>query len=233
MGIGLGFAINLYFTTYFWEFSSLQIAGFTFSSLLAAVLAFAISPRIAQHFDKKPATMVLIPAGLGLAILPIILRLMHLFPANGSPVLYPLIFAIGVVAEGIGICGSILFTSMIADVVEDSELKTGRRQEGLFFAAAAFVNKAVTGAGIFFAAMIVGLIHFPEGAKPGTVPAETLRNLGLVYIPIQVVLYGLTLLLLIGYRISRASHAETLRKLAAAADLAVEGEPASVEAKLG
>ena len=43
--------------------------------------------------------------------------------------------------------------------------------------------------------------------------------------PVQVVLYGTTVLLLIGYRISRASHAETLRKLAAAADLVAEGEP--------
>jgi hypothetical protein len=43
----------------------------------------------------------------------------------------------------------------------------------------------------------------------------------------------LAALLLLGYRISRESHAEALRRLAAAADLVEEGEPASAEAKLG
>jgi len=226
MGIGLGFSINLYFTTYFWEFSAGQIAGFTFSSLAAAILAFAIAPRIARGFDKKPAAMILIPLGLAISAAPIVLRLVGAFPANGAPVLYPLIFAINVVGVGLGIMGSILFTSMIADVVEDSELKTGRRQEGLFFAAAAFVNKAVSGMGIFASGMIISAVHFPTGAKPGAVPAEIVRGLGLTYLPVQAVLYGVTVLLLIGYRISRASHAETLTRLAAAADLAAEGEPA-------
>ena len=45
--------------------------------------------------------------------------------------------------------------------------------------------------------------------------------------PTQIVLYGVATLLLLGYRITRSSHADTLRKLAAAADLATEGEPAS------
>lgn len=232
MAIGLGFSINLYFSTYFWEFSSGEIAGFTFSSLTAAILAFATAPRVAQRFDKKPAAMILIPLGLLMAIGPIMLRLLGAFPSNESAIIYPLIFVTNVAAVSLGTVGTILFTSMIADVVEDSELKTGRRQEGLFFAAAAFVNKAVSGVGIFAASLIISAIQFPKGAKPGEVPAEIIRNLGLVYIPTQVLLYGTAVLLLLGYRITRASHMETLRKLAAAADLAQEGEPASSTSKL-
>lgn len=227
MGVGLGFSINLYFSTYFWEFSSGQIAGFTFSSLAAAALAFSIAPRIAQKFDKKPAAMILIPAGLAISVAPVVLRLVGAFPANGSTVLYPTIFIANIFGVGLGIVGSILFTSMIADVVEDSELKTGRRQEGLFFAAAAFINKAVSGMGIFTSGMIIAAIHFPHGVKPGDVAPGIVRNLGLTYVPVQMVLYGVTVLLLVGYRISRKTHAETLRKLAAAADLVAEGEPAA------
>ncbi|MDE2487891.1 MAG: MFS transporter [Alphaproteobacteria bacterium] len=231
MAVGLGFSINLYFTTYFWQFSSFQIGMFTFSSLLAALFAFTIAPQIAKRFDKKPAAMVLIPLGLAIGVGPVVLRLMGDFLPNGSPALYPVIWINNVFATGLGIAGSILFSSMIADVVEDSELTTGRRQEGLFFAAVAFVNKAVSGMGIFTSGMIISAIHFPHGVKPGDVPAGAVRALGLTYVPVQVVLYGLTVLLLIGYRISRKSHEDTLRKLAAAADLAAEGEPASVEAK--
>lgn len=233
MGIGLGFSINLYFTTYFWEFSSFQIGLFTPSSLVAALFAFAVAPRIAQRFDKKPAAMVLIPLGLAIGVAPIVLRLTGLFMSNGSPALYPTIWVTNAVAVGLGITGTILFTSMIADVVEDSELKTGRRQEGLFFAAVAFVNKAVSGMGIFVSGLIIGAIHFPQHVKPGAVPPETLRALGMTYVPVQAALYGTTVLLLLGYRITRASHAETLRKLAAAADLAAEGEPGSAQSELG
>ena len=231
-GIGLGFSINLYFATYFWEFSSGEIALFTFSSLTAAVLAFAAAPRIAQRFDKKPAAMVLIPTALVAAVGPVALRLMGLFPDNDSPLLFGLIFSINAVAVGLGIVGNILFSSMIADVVEDSELQTGRRQEGLFFAAIAFVNKAVSGLGIFTSGMIVAAVKFPAGAKPGEVPADVVRNLGLVFVPTQLALYGAATLLLLGYRISRASHMETLRKLAAAADLVQEGEPAGSTGRL-
>jgi Na+/melibiose symporter-like transporter len=231
-GIGLGFSINLYFATYFWEFTSTEIALFTLSSLTAAILAFATAPRIAQRFEKKPAAMLLIPAGLLASIAPIVLRLLGAFPANDSPSIFGIIFVTTMVGVGLGIVANILFSSMIADVVEDSELRTGRRQEGVFFAAIAFINKAVSGLGIFASGLIVGAIHFPRGAKPGTIDPQIIRNLGLVYVPTQIVLYGTATLLLLGYSISRASHRETLRKLAAAADLAAEGEPAGSTGKL-
>jgi Na+/melibiose symporter-like transporter len=232
MGVGLGFSINLYFSTYFWQFSSFQIGMFTFSSLLAAFLAFGIAPRIAKRFDKKPAAMTLIPLGLLISVSPIVLRLMGAFLPNGSPALFPTIWVINVFGIGLGITGSILFSSMIADVVENSELTTGRRQEGLFFAAVAFVNKAVSGMGIFTSGMIISAIHFPHGVKPDAVPADVVRALGLTYVPVQVALYGITVLLLTGYRISRRSHEETLRQLAAAADLAAEGEPPETQADM-
>jgi len=231
-GIGLGFATTLYFSTYFWEFSTGEIALFGVSSLLAAIMAFIVAPRLARRFEKKPVAMVLIPTGVAFGVGPIILRLLGAFPSNDSPLIFGTIFVTNLLYVGIGVTANILFSSMIADVVEDAELKTGRRQEGLFFAAIAFANKSTTGLGIFAAGLIVSAVKFPTGAKPGSVPEEIVRGLGLIYAPTQVVLYGTAALLLMGYGISRASHMETLRKLAAAADLAQEGEPASSKSGL-
>jgi Na+/melibiose symporter and related transporters len=225
MATGLGFAISLYFATYFWAFSSGQIAGFTASSLIGAVIAFAAAPRVAARFDKKPAAMALVPTALTFAVLPVILRLLGLMPANGEGALYAAVFATNLISQSAATTAGILFVSMIADVVEDAELKTGRRQEGLFFAAAAFVNKAVSGLGIFGASLIVGAIGFPQGAAPGEVSAEVLRALGRVYVPVQLALYGLATVFLLGYGISRASHGETLRLLAARAAQARGSEP--------
>jgi Na+/melibiose symporter-like transporter len=109
---------------------------------------------------------------------------------------------------------------MIADVVEDSELRTGRRSEGLLFSASSLVAKAVSGIGIFASGLLLLAIHFPRKAQPGHVPPEVIRHLALVYVPTIFILYGLALTFLMGYRITRASHQETLERLAANAEQA-------------
>jgi Na+/melibiose symporter-like transporter len=112
------------------------------------------------------------------------------------------------------IVAAILVSSMVADVVEDSELRTGRRSEGVFFAARSFVQKAVHGIGAFSATMILTAIEFPKGAAPGEVEPEIIRHLALVYVPSLMVVYLIALGFLTGYRISRETHAANLQKLA-------------------
>ena len=102
---------------------------------------------------------------------------------------------------------------MLADVVEDSEIKTARREEGLFFAARTFAAKATSGIGTLFAGIALDLIHFPRGAAPGSAPAEAVFNLGLIYGPLLMVFYVLALGSMCFYRISRARHGENLRVL--------------------
>ena len=232
MAGGLTLSISLYFTTFFWEFSSAQIAIFTFASLTAALFAFAAAPMFSRKFGKKRSAMTLLLIGVAVGTTPIILRLIGLFPENSSPLLFPIIFLQNVVSTGATITANILSSSMIADVVEDSELKTGRRSEGLFFAASAFVAKAVTGIGIFTSAMLLKAAAFPQGAKPGEVDPAVIARLGMIYVPVLMMLYGLCVIFMSGYRITRESHAESLRQLAAAADLVNEGEPASESGKL-
>lgn len=229
MAVGLGFSINIYLYTFFWELSSAQIALFTFSSLLGAVIAFSLTPTLSRRISKRTGALVMVPAAAATATLPILLRLLGALPPNGAPVIFALLLATGATAVFLGTAGAILMTSMIADVVEDSELKTGRRSEGLFFAAAAFINKAVGGVGVFASGMLLAVVRFPEHAAPGQVSPEVIRNLGLAYLPTVVVLYIASFACLTGYRITRTGHTESLRKLAAAADLAAEGEPLSIE----
>ena len=222
MALGLGFSINLYFSTYFWAFSTGQIALLATSGMIAAVIGFVAAPAVSARWDKKPVTIALIVGSTIFTVAPILCRLAHLLPANGSAALYWSVFAASVLALGSGITGQILLTSMIADVVEDAELRTGRRQEGLFFAAAAFVAKAVTGAGIFATSAIIAVIGFPAGAAPGRVSISVLRDLGVVYVLAAATLYLASAALLLGYRITRRSHAATLTRLAerqAGADL--------------
>jgi Na+/melibiose symporter-like transporter len=96
----------------------------------------------------------------------------------------------------------------------------------LFFAASAFVAKATSGFGILAASTIVAVVHLKQGADPASVPPGVMRHFAMIYVPTVIGLYATAFALLSGYRITRASHAETLQQLAAEAEAAGQAEPA-------
>ncbi|MDR3508567.1 MAG: MFS transporter [Caulobacteraceae bacterium] len=215
---GLAFSMNLYFYTYLWALSAGQISVFAVASLVAAALATALAAAMSGR-DKRRSAIVLFIAGMGLASAPQILRLLGWFPVNGSPVLFPLLLAFNTVGLSPMIAASILGSSMIADVVEDSQVRTGRRSEGLFFAVNSFVQKAVSGLGIFMSSAILTLVHFPAKAGAGggaPVDPAIVRNLALIYLPVMMGLYLISMAWLSGYRITRQTHEANLEQLARA-----------------
>ena len=218
MATGLIASLNVYFNTFFWELTAKQISIFTLAVFASAAMALIAAPILSRRFGKRPSAMVLMLLAVTMSTTPVVLRMLGLFPPNHSPALLPILIAQTVISTALSIGGSTLMTSMIADVVEDSELRTGRRSEGLLFSASAFVAKAVSGIGIFASGMLLLAIHFPRKAQPGQVPPEVIHHLALVYVPTIWTLYGLALTFLMGYRITRASHHETLQRLAAEAE---------------
>jgi GPH family glycoside/pentoside/hexuronide:cation symporter len=214
MAAGLTAALNVYFNTFFWELTSNQISLLVLANFVSAAAALAIAPHLSTRYGgKKPAAIrTAVAAGL-IGPTAVVLRLLGLFPANHSPVLLPVLLATNTVVVTLIILASILVASMVADVVEDSELTTGRRSEGLFFAANSFIQKAVSGVGIFSSTLLLSAIGFPLGAQPGEVDTSVVRNLGLVYVPVLVLLYTGALAFLSAYRISRATHEANLARL--------------------
>jgi Na+/melibiose symporter-like transporter len=221
MAAGLGASLNNYFNTFFWQFSARQISYFTLGVFLSAIMALPAAPQLSRMFGKRATAMALMVLSVAVGVGPLLLRLAGLMPPNHSTALLAIIFCTSIVATAFGIVSATMLSSMIADVVEASELKTGRRSEGLFFAASTFVSKAVSGFGILAAATIVELIHLQAGANPASVPPQVARNLALVYCPTIILLYAAALVLLTGYRITRASHHETLLQLAAESEEAI------------
>jgi Na+/melibiose symporter-like transporter len=134
-----------------------------------------------------------------------------------------LLFVFSVFGAGLAIASSIVLVSMLADVVEDSELRTGRRSEGLFFAGASFMQKCASGLGLLGSGLILSAAHFPAHAVPGHLPPEILRHFALIYLPVTTVLYLVAMAIIGLYPISRESHNENLRKLAA--EMAQASEP--------
>jgi Na+/melibiose symporter-like transporter len=214
MAVGLTAALNIYFNTYFWELTANQISLLVVANFVSAAAAFALAPSVSRRLGKKRAAIAVSLTGLGLGPAPVVLRLLGAFPPNGSPGLLPILAVINATVVTLVITSSILIASMVADVVEDSEVVTGRRSEGVFFAANSFVQKAVSGVGIFVSTLLLRAIGFPGGAQPGAVDPEVVRRLGLVYVPVLVALYLVAIGFLSAYRISRASHEANLARLA-------------------
>lgn len=217
VGAGVSTTLNIYFSRYFWGLAQWQIALMPLSNFISAMLALVLAPRLTQRSDKRQVAIKLWIFAVLFLPVPIELRLLGLFPENGSNLLLALLVGHSLIEVTMLIIGGILVSSMVADIVEDSEKSTGRRNEGLFFAARSFAAKAVNGLGILFAGIILELISFPVGAKVGEVPTGTLTNLGLIYIPTVMGFYLLAVYVMTHYKITRAGHSDNLALVAARA----------------
>ena len=106
--------------------------------------------------------------------------------------------------------------SMVTDIVEASELDTGRRTEGVFSAGWFFVQKCGTGVGIFVAGLIVSLSGLPDKAQPGEVALPVIENLMIFYALMIFILSISGAWIFSRFPISRADHDARVAALAAA-----------------
>jgi Na+/melibiose symporter-like transporter len=134
-------------------------------------------------------------------------------PENGDPSLFPMILIITIIDVGLIITYQTITTSMIADLVEHSEVETGRRSEGVFFASMTFVKKFVQGFGVVMATTILTVAQFPVGKSIGEVPADALFRLGAYYVPSVVCVWMLMIFCISHYEVDRNKHNENLRTL--------------------
>jgi Na+/melibiose symporter-like transporter len=213
MAIGLGAALGIYFNTYFWEFTTKQLAFMGVAALPSAFLAPVVANILSRMIGKKSAAVTFYGMFLVVASSMITLRLLDIAPANGTPLLFGLVFGERVTTGILGIGTLILFGSMMADVVDASAVQTGRRSEGLLFASVAFVNKLLSGAGTFLAGLLLQAAEFPDHANPATLNPAIPRELALYYLPSIIFFYGIGMFILSRYRITKEQHEANVRLL--------------------
>jgi Na+/melibiose symporter-like transporter len=213
-------SLNFYFNTFFWGLTSAQLFLLTVIGVSGPVVALVIAPALSARFGKKSTVIACWLLATLFYWLPMSARILGYFPANGSPLLLPMLAGFQTLGGMFSLCCSINISSMMADVVEDSQRVTGRRSEGLFFASNAFVAKAVSGLGVLVGGALISVVRFPAHANPATLDPQIPKNLAIAYFPVAFVLYAVALGCLSFYRISRKSHEENVRTLAAEADTA-------------
>ena len=104
-------------------------------------------------------------------------------------------------------------TGMIADLVEDAEVRTNKRSEGVFFASVTFIRKTTQGIGVVAAGLLLTYSEFPEGVTPDQVPVSVVHDLATIYVPVVILLWSLMILCISMYQVDRTKHEENLQTL--------------------
>lgn len=214
LAFGISLSLSLFFNTYFWGFSTAQMAILGLSALIGAGLAPIIAPLATRgKLGKRRAAILLGMLAAILIPMPALLRLLGVLPDNGSPLILPIIFVQQTTVIAIGVATDIIIHTMVADVVEDNERRTGRRSAGVFFAARTFAQKSTNGLGVMAGGIIVGIAGLEKGMSREAATADMVATLGEIYVPVIMTIYIAAITILRFYPITRQRHAENLSAL--------------------
>jgi len=211
--VGMTSALSIYFGTYFWGFTSGQLAILTVDSLVGAFLALFVAPIASAKLGKRNAAFYLAIVAVAFASAPYLLRFAGLMPDNGERALVAAVFFFSMLFQMCGVSSAVLTHAMIGDIVEESQLRTGRRSEGLFYAANTLMQKSTSGLGVFAAGLLVAFVGIVPGSDPRTIDPAIPQMLALAYVPALIVLYIGGAGFLFAYRIDRETHAANVSEL--------------------
>jgi Na+/melibiose symporter-like transporter len=207
--------LEIYFGLYFWGFDQAQLAAMTSMGAAGTLLGALVAPRLSLGVGKKLGVLGGYTIATAVNLLPIAARLAGWIPGDGGALAFWTI-SIQTFAQGVlYMTTAVLMNSMLADVVEDVEVQSGRRSEGLLFSADAFFSKAVSGVGVLIAGAVLAFVSFPESARLQGVPNEVTWNLGALFIPLVLAFSLAVLALLAAFPIDRQRHEANLARLGA------------------
>jgi Na+/melibiose symporter-like transporter len=195
------------------------------SALPAGLAGVVAAPVAARLLGKKRACLMVFVLAAFSTTLPIAARLLGLMPENGSTLLLAILIADTMATAVLGITGFIIVTSMLADIVEEIQVATGRRSEGLLFAAESLVRKLSGSFATLIPGIILAVVQFPSHANPGHVSPPVLTHLAVVYLPITAALMSCSILAVSFYRIDRRQHEANLEHLSEAEAMTQVAEP--------
>jgi Na+/melibiose symporter-like transporter len=212
--IGVHETLDSYMALFFWQLPADKIRAFGLVSAPASILAFVLTARFHDRFDKRNTLVAAVATMVAAGALPVLARLVGFFPSNGSPALLPTLMFFHFMAYGGLAVILISVLSTVADVTDEHELVTGQRQEGLFYSARILFGKLTTAFGHVVAGLSLDLIGFPAGAKAGHVAGDVLVKLGLVVGPGAAIPGIVAMYFYARYAITRRRHLEIQREIA-------------------
>jgi glycoside/pentoside/hexuronide:cation symporter, GPH family len=211
---GITFAMTNYLMTYVWLLSPKALSIYPMALFIGIVLAFFLVPTLAQRVGKRAAAAICALIALTLGYTPYILLGLGLMPPLGTPPNIAILFSFLALATGASAGVIILIPSMLSDVIEAVQVKTGTRQEGLFFAGFFLTQKFCSGFSIMLTSQILTFAAFPAKAVQGQVPEQTLIWLVGLSAALIVIFTIAMAAMFMRFPFGQAEHDARLRELA-------------------
>ncbi len=217
--LGLNTGVGNYISIYFWEWTPSDISVFPLAGGVAAIIGAIIAVVISQGREKKNIALFALSATVLISYIPFILRLIdplfevQTFPSNGSNALWWIMISHQCITDVLSVMGWVILISMVFDVVEDSQKKTGRRDEGLFLAGPGLFQKVFSGLGVFILGFVLQFLGFSNTESTILEMKEPVNNLVLFICIIGPVLNigGLTFIYF--YTITRDEYESAVKDL--------------------
>jgi Na+/melibiose symporter-like transporter len=205
---GLTQTLLIYVASYVFGFSPEHLALLSTAVIIGLLLGPGIAQKLSQKYDKKPALATCLIIGITIAYLPQLSYLAGIFQPLELPVRLAFVFTAHGISQAFFIAFMIILDSMLTDSIDEHELHTNRREEGLYFAARSFATKASFGIGAFLAGIGLDVIRFPKAINPADIPVSDAYNLAVLSGPVAMAIYLLTAVIIWRYPLNAARHAE-------------------------
>ena len=212
---GVELAFYPFMGIHFWGFQTEQMFYLAYVGLFAFPISFALTPVITRLLDKRLTVMLSLAASILALNVPICLRLLDLpwFPDNESPWILVIFLSYASIAALVAPIRNASTDSMLADVIDEHELDTGIRREGVVYAVRAFSMKATSAFGTLLGGALLSAIDFPENVSRGDLSAEMTWNLGFILGPATSIFSLAAILFYLSYRINARRHNEIMAQL--------------------
>ncbi|MCK0098366.1 MFS transporter [Qipengyuania sp. S6317L1] len=213
---GMTFSISNFLNIYIWQLDRVSfdwapawlngLTAYPFILGVSVVGMFMLVGPMHNRLGKPKSAAVSAIIAIAFGLLPYFLFLGGLWPAIpslGSTVLF---FAFTIIANMFGVVLMISATSMLAEIVEAFEERTGRRAEGSFYSGNWLVQKCATGFGAAITGQIIGYSQLEQGADPATVEFSVLSTIIIAFAVATIVLGLIAAFWLGRFPITREQH---------------------------
>jgi Na+/melibiose symporter-like transporter len=219
LNIGISSGVGTYINKYFWQWTPDVLALFPLVTGIATIFGAILATSLAKGREKRNVCITVFSINILTSPIPYLLRLLDpytelsLFPDNGSNLIWWILISYTAIEDMLRAMGFVLVISMIFDIVEDSQIKTGRRDEGIFMAGPGLIQKVLSGLGIFILGFVLQYIGFDPQTTNLQDENIPINQLVIFQIIIQPLLTLAATFCLFFYTISRNSHSGVVDEL--------------------
>ena len=211
--VGLETGVGTYYNEFLWQWKPKTIAAWSWITPICVIALTLCAPMIAYGRNKKNITVGIFCTTIIIGPLPIAFRLIDIYygtnimPANGSDALWYLLAAHGASMASLGALGFVFIGSMVMDITEQVEKKTGRREEGLLGTVSSFVHKVVGAGGVMISGLILSVSGFdnPDLADQ-LYGGEVINKFAFIHLLISVSIPIISTSLVLMYDIDKKQH---------------------------